>query len=236
VLLNGGQLRLSVQSNYDIPEFFAVLWDLKQCNSSDHHSLRRYLFERSRNEFEVMVLSVAALANHAECHLTQIVNELLGNELARERALGVSILAWIGSEESVSRLAEVAVTDGSRWVRSHAEWAKEVSLQEKSSRDFFRRLLHETDPYSVSAGLQVLKPALTPLARWWHADILKREEDSGLALTSKTRAILVLFWYHWGSVHKSHIEVFGRKLDEFCRGERLDRLKTPKLAPWWNWD
>jgi len=236
VALNEGQVRLSVKSAYDVPEFYAVLWDLNRCSSPAHDSLRRHLFARSRDEFEVLVLSVAGLANHAERCLTQFGNEFLGHELARERALGVSILAWIGTEESAARLAQIATTDPSRWVRTHTEWATEVALQEKSSRHFFRRLLHEADPYRVSAGLQVLKPALTPLVRWWHNDIMREEKRAGLVLAPKTAAVLESFWHHWESTRKSHVEVIGRKLDEFCRGEQLDKLKTPKLAPWWNWD
>lgn len=202
VTLNGGQIRFSVRSDYDVPEFYAVLWELNRCNSPAHDSLRRHLFAQSRNEVEVMVLSVAALANHAERYMTRTADEFLGHELARERALGVSILAWIGTEESAARLVQIATTDPSRWVRSHAKWATEVSLQEKSSRGFYRRLLHEADPYRVSAGLQVLKPALTPLARWWHHDIMHEEKRAGLVLASKTAAVLESFWHHWQSTHK----------------------------------
>jgi len=231
--LNKGRLHLSVQSDYDVPEIFVVLWDLERCSSSQHDDLRRSLFARCRNEFEVMVGCVAALANRAECRLMQFAGEQLQNEVARERALGVSLLAWVGTQESADRLAHVTQTDASHWVRRHAEWAKEVSLQERSARAFYRQLTHETDPHRLSAGLQVLKPALTPLARWWAIAILREERNGGLVLTAKAEAVLKSFWYHVESTHKSHVEVFGRKLDEFCRGEKLDQLKVSKLAPWW---
>ena len=86
----------------------------------------------------------------------------------------------------------------------------------------------------VSAGLQVIKPAVTPLARWWAASILKEENTKGLVLAPKVAAVIKSFWYHVQSTNKSHVQVFGRKLDDFCRGEKPDQLKTTKIAPWWD--
>lgn len=234
IALNYGELGITVQSSYAVPEFYTVLWDLNLCTLPAHEKLRRQLFTNSLNEFEVMVLSVAALANHAENHLGEIAYEYLEHKTARVRALGVSILGWIGTEKSANRLVQIAETDPSRWVRDHAKWASEVASQEMSSRSYFRRLLHETDPYRVSAGLQVLKPALTPLARWWSTEILNEEENSGLVLAPKIAAISKSFWHHqWATSVTSSVCACGRKLDEVCRGEHLDQLKSPKLAPWW---
>src|ERR1043166_1281050 len=233
VAINQGHMRLSVRTDCDIPECYAILWDVNRCNLPAHDDLRRQVLTACQNEFEIMVFSIAALANHAVNRLMQVADEFLGHQLARERALAASILAWIGTEESICRLTHIAATDPSRWVRTHAEWATEVSLQEKSARAFFRRLLHEPDPYVVSAKLQVLKPALTPLARWWHEEILDEERRTGLTLAARNTAILTAFWHHWTSTHKSHVAVWGRQLDEFCRGEKLHRLLTSRTAPWW---
>jgi hypothetical protein len=183
-----------------------------------------------------MVHCAAALANHAEGRLMTFANELLQNGIARERSLGVSILAWIGNQESIDLLAGVFTTDHSNWVRGHAKWANEVSLQELSARNFFRRLCHETDPYMMSGGLQTLKPALTPLAHWWSEAILEHEKAEGLVLPPKCEALLTSFWHHQNSAQSSHVAVAGRKLDDFCRGVKLDQLTTAKLAPWWKLD
>jgi len=232
--LNKGHLHLSVESNFRVPEFFVVLWDLKRCQSAEHDQLRRVLLTSARNEFEVMVQCVAALSNGAALRLNQLADEFLQDEVARERALGVSLLAWIGTEESASRLARVSQTDESKWVRHHAEWAREVTLQEKSARSLLHQLLREPDVYKLSAGLQVLKPALSPLARWWWPAIRRESSQVVQVSTPKHAAILESFWHHFDSTRKSHLEVFGRKLDEFCRGEKMDRLVSAKLAPWWN--
>ena len=232
--LNKGRLRLAVKSDYDIPEFFSALWDPTKCGRAQHHQLRRDILKACQNEFEIMVQCIAALGNNADQELERIAEEQFQEVVSRERALGVSILAWVGTDKAAERLTSIAQSDPSRWVREHAEWAREVSLQEKCARSLFRQLTHETDPFKLSSGLQVLKPALTPLARWWHTSILKEENETGLVLTPKSAAILESFWFHITSSTKSHIKVFGRELDEFCRGEKLERLKTAKLAPWWD--
>jgi len=232
--LNSGSLGIQVTSDFDIPLFYFNLWNVDSCSSAEHKQLRLHLFEECQNEFETITLTVAALANNAQAELFEIVKELLNNRLAKNRALAVSILAWIGEDESNRLLEELKSNDPSKWVRQHAEWAHEVGLQERSARIHFQAALHETDSTLVSATLQVLKPALTPVARWWHDKIRREEEKKGLALNPKIAAVIESFLYHWTSVHSSSISAAGIKLDEYCRGERLDALTTPRIAPWWN--
>jgi hypothetical protein len=131
-------------------------------------------------------------------------------------------------------LHEAKAHDASEWVRDHASWASEVALQEHSARSAFRKTLRETDPLTVSAALQVLKPALTPVARWWLYHIRREEEKGGLILRGKPAAVITSFCQHWTSTRSSSVSVAGMPLNDFCRGERLDSLKTPRLFPWWN--
>jgi hypothetical protein len=231
--LQYGRLGVTVRSDYDVPEFFHTLWNLQRCTSPEHDNLRKSFFRNCLNEFEVMIGCVAALANRAETWLMQFAEEQLANELARERVLGVSVLAWVGTSASADRLDQVVERDPNDWVRGHAKWAKEVTLQEYSARALLRQLAREGDPYKLSAGLQVLKAALTPLARWWAPGILREEKAKGTVLDSRCAAVMESFWYHFRSTHSSRVEVFGRYLEDFCRGEKLDRLKISKLVPWW---
>jgi hypothetical protein len=232
--LNSGSLGIHISSEFDVPEFYVRLWDLKLCHSAEHEQLRLYLFEDCENEFEIMTLSVAALANNAHGELFNIIRRLLNHPLAKNRALAVSILCWVGTEESNSILGNLKSNDPSSWVREHAEWALEVGLQEENARSHFRNILSDTDGFLVSAALQVLKPALSPVARWWRHQVRAEEEAKGLILQPKIAAILESFWCHWEGVRYGNIAVADIKLDEYCRGERLDQLKTPRIAPWWN--
>jgi len=175
-------------------------------------------------------------SNNAQVELLDIVTKLLKNSLAKNRALAVSILSWVGTEETNNLLTQLKQADPSSWVREHADWALEVGLQEQYARQHFRKILWETDSFSVSAALQVLKPALTPVARWWHHEIEAEEASRGLNLKPKIQGIMESFWCHWEGVRHSRITVAGVNLEEYCRGERLDKLKTPRIAPWWNLD
>lgn len=231
---HSGSLGITVSSNLNVPEFHMRLWNVNSCSTTAHDELRLHLFEQCENEFEIMVLVVAAMANSATDQLFEMAERLLSNEFAKNRALGVSMLAYIGSEKSIDRLGKLQTQDPSAWVRWHAGWASEVSLQEQQAKDHFRKALRESDPLKLSAKLQVLKPALTPLARWWMSLIKNEEEKSGLMLEGKSAAIIASFCHHWNSTSSNHVKVNGLTLDEFCRGEHLDKLKTQRLFPWWN--
>ena len=51
----------------------------------------------------------------------------------------------------------------------------------------------------------------------------------------KLAALHYRFWHRWGnnSQTKRNIEIFGRKLREYCRGEKLPAIQLPRIAPWW---
>lgn len=53
--------------------------------------------------------------------------------------------------------------------------------------------------------------------------------------TKRNRAAIGLFWAHWGnsSSNRENISLAGRKLREYCRGERLQDGVSSRMAPWW---
>ncbi|MFT5030518.1 MAG: hypothetical protein ACI9VS_002973, partial [Candidatus Binatia bacterium] len=233
VALTKGNMNHTVTSEYNVPQFCVELWNLERCGTTDHELLRRELFVLCQTDQEVMELCIAALANSAESRLLTYCDELLKNEIARERALGVSILAWIGSNDSATRLQRVAESDPSRWIRNHANWAYEVSLQEASCRSSYQRILRETDPIKVSAALQTIKPALNPSCYWWRFQLEDESEQAGLASPARVTALLRSFWYHFENGQKSDFKVFRRNPKKFCRGEDLGMKKCERMAPWW---
>ena len=128
------------------------------------------------------------------------------------------------------------MNDSSRWVRGHAWWAYEVAQQERSCREAYREALQTRDPFRISAVFEQMKPALSPTAQWWHRKIEKEEfGEEPQDIDPKLAALHYRFWYRWGnnSQTKSNIEVFMRKLREYCRGEKLPVGSTPRIAPWW---
>jgi hypothetical protein len=78
----------------------------------------------------------------------------------------------------------------------------------------------------VQTQLQVLLPALTPCARWWHLDL----ESKSKILHSTPRdvqAALAFFWHDAESECQKTPKLFGRTLSEYLRGEKIHDLRTP---------
>jgi hypothetical protein len=224
-------LPFKVDSYYEVSTFVAALWDVTDCNSPEHKALRTQIFREARDEARIMALTVAAQAEGGAQELTDLITlEFLRSRLSRDRALAVSILAWIADERAVETLERLAQEDPSHWVREHAEWAEQVARGECSARQYYRETLSEKDPIIASARLWVLEAALTPTARWWRHCI---DRDTPSPRPSRTRAVIEAFWSGWENTSPSSLQVYDRKLDEFCCGESLGSVRSPQLAPWW---
>ena len=221
-----------------VETFFAQLWRVEECRLSEHHDLRRKLLEECLNDEEIMFMTLAALVGEGEEELWSLVTEeYLASPYAKERNLGISILPWFGNDKAIEKLEQLKSDDPSQWVRGHAWWAYEVAQQERSCREVYREALQTRDLFRISAVFEQIKPALSPTARWWHGEIEKEEgfHEESLDIDPKLEALHYRFWYRWGqsTKTKSNIEVFGRKLREYCRGEKLPIGPTPRIAPWW---
>ena len=61
------------------------------------------------------------------------------------------------------------------------------------------------------------------------------ESGKGLDGNPKLFALLYRFWYRWrkSAQTKRNVEVFNRKLREYCRGQKFLAGQTPRIAPWW---
>ena len=221
-----------------IETLLAQLWKVDQCNTPEHVQLRRNLLEEYNNDQDIMFMTIAALTGGGKEELWNLVTqEYLNSNYAKERNLGVSILPWIGSDKVIELLDRLKSDDPSLWVRGHAAWAYEVAQQERSCRTVYRDALETRDLFQISAAFEQMEPALSPAARWWHRQI---EIELGLISQSqdidpKLIALVDRFWYRWCNSSKARrdIEIFGRKLKEYCRGDKLGFGAPPRLAPWW---
>src|SRR5689334_12729925 len=101
-----------------------------------------------------------------------------------------------------------------------------------SCRRIYREALGETNLVRASALLQQMQPALSKAARWWHLQT-ERDDVARKANDSISKSLRLSFWYHWQSNSNHGHEVYGRRLEKFCRGEELDDRLTSRLAPWW---
>ena len=221
-----------------VETFFAQLWRVEECRLSEHHDLRRKLLEECLNDEEIMFMTFAALVGEGEGELWNLVTEeYLASPYAKERNLGISILPWFGNDKAIEKLEQLKSDDPSQWVRGHAWWAYEVAQQERTCREVYREALQTRDLFRISAVFEQIKPALSPTARWWHREIEKEEgfHEKPQDIDPRLDALHYRFWYRWGNSSKTkrNIEVFGRKLREYYRGERFFGGFPPRIAPWW---
>lgn len=229
--------RTVYHTDYRVPTFLSQLWRVKDCNLLAHRQFRRSLLEETPNDYNIMCMTRAALAEGGGDELWQLATqEYLASNTAKERNLGVSILPWFGTKAAIALLKRLQSEDPSDWVRGHAKWAYEVAQQERSCRAVYREALQTRDLLRISAVFEPLKPALSPMALWWH-HLIEEEELGDVTSDSdaKLHALLHQFWYRWRNALKSnpHREVFGRRLRDYCRGDKLQGSILPKIAPWW---
>ena len=230
--------RIVCSTSYGVETSLAQLWQVEECKLSEHRDLRRKLLEEGLNDEDIMFMTLAALVGGGEEDLWNLVTqEYLASPYAKERNLGVSILPWFGNDEAIEKLKQLKSDDPSQWVREHAWWAYEVAQQEQGCRKVYREALRTHDLFRISAVFEQIKPALSPTARWWHGEIEKEEgfHEESQDIDPRLDALHYRFWYRWGNSSKTrrNIEVFGRKLREYCRGEKLSMGSSPRIAPWW---
>lgn len=220
-------LHVNVLNRYGVSTFIAALWRSAAAGNMDSRELCMLLINESRNDEDLMLHSITALAEGGATFLARFCEELLSKPLAKDRCVGVSILPWIGDENAINRLKRIVKEDESGWVKAHGEWALEVALQEASCRRFYRNLIQERSRNGLLSGLQVLKPALTPVCALWHRQI---EIDTQIyeKAPSEICAVLSLFWYDRKSSLRKTPQLFGRKLDRYLRGEEISHLNSPK--------
>ena len=235
---NAESFKTVYRTHYGVLTFLAQLWKVEYCNSPQHRQFRRELLEECLNDEEIMFMTLAALIEGGQEELWGLViQEYIESPYAKERNLGVSILPWFGTCEAIEWLDQLKSDDSNQWVRGHAAWAYEVAQQERSCREVYREALRTRDLFRISAVFEQIKPALSPTARWWHREIEKEEgfHEESLDIDPRLDALHYRFWYRWGSSSKtkSNIEVFGRKLREYCRGEKIPVGSPPRIAPWW---
>jgi hypothetical protein len=216
----------------------ARLWSSKCDVAPGIGLLRRELCDRAQTDEEIFVQALAASKGGTQNEMVVIAKERLASPRARDRALGITLLAFVSPERDVGELLKRAAdNDESYWVRDQAEWAQEALAIEASCRNRYLDLLrgpHSLENFSI--GLAELRFALTPLANAWRFHV---EEVAGYqSRNDRPSTYLELFWYHWEHRSESHrdVKIADRKLRDFCRGEKLKDGVTSRMAPWWNLD
>lgn len=223
----GSALRVNVINDYGQPTFAAALWRSASATNVCSLALCKQLVETSNTDEELASHAILAQAEGALEILLEICDELLAARFARDRALAVSLLAWVPNNAQIAKLLALSTDDPSGWIRTHANWAAEVARHEQAVRNHYRTIVGMQDRNAVLAGLQVLLPALTLSALSWHRQI-EAQELTTINLPPKVEAALAVFWYNFRSRSKKAPKIFGRDLREYLRGECIRDLRVPK--------
>lgn len=191
---------------------------------------RQALLE-AKNDLEIAHITWAAQVSGAESAILSIANGWAHSNQMSERALAVSILAWIESPSSLERLQEMESRDVSLWVREHSTWAMRAWKTEAYAKRLFRRISRQTEPWLASVMLEQLRPALTSAAKWWMPREL-RKMRSDLTISPDIHALLYTAYHHRSGSTSTSEKVWDRSLKDHWRGEKLDS-HSESLAPHW---
>lgn len=214
----------------------AVLWEPGLNASNEVRAERRQRLIAAPHDEALLWQSLAARLAGNATEVAELATEFLASASARDRALGVTLLAYQGDEQSLSTLKSLCENDASFWVRDHAYWAWEACATEAACRARYREVVAAESLELVAAGLAEMRMALSPLAHGWRGAI--ERDAAALTQDRRKRAYLDIFWEHWGnsSSRQKNIKLCGRELLKHCRGEQLKDGVTGRMAPWWKLD
>ena len=210
---------------------YQQLWHPRLLAIHEHSDKPRQELWDASNDLEIAQLTWGALVSGAESLVLGFAQSWAKSAHMNQRALAVSILAWIEAPAALSVLQELESQDVSLGVRQHAQWAIRVWKTEDYAKQIFRRIGKQTEPWLASVRLEQLHPALTIAAKWW----LPREIKPILANTmiaEDIRALLYSAYYRRHNSTGSSEKIWGRDLKEYWRGEKTDS-HSKSLAPHW---
>ncbi len=219
------------ETQYGFDTSYQMLWHPILLTKTDHVQRIRQTLLEAKNDLEIAQITWAAQVSGAEPFILSLSNEWAGSNRMSERALAISMLAWIESSSALERLQELDGQDTSRWVREHATWAIQAWRTEAYAKRLFRRASRQAEPWLASVMLEQLRPALTAAAKWWMPREL-RNMFSDVTITPDIRALLFSSYYHRSGLTGGSEKVWDRNLKEYWCGEKLDG-HFESLAPHW---
>lgn len=209
------------------------LWSPELNGVAEASELRLRLLHEAPHDEALLWQVQAAHGRDNQAEIGLIAKEALKSPIARDRALGASLLAFQGDENALHLLHSSRESDSSFWVREHAAWAWDVCASEHACRRRYNELLEAVSLAELSCGLAELRPALSPMACAWRCALERKRPGS--ITDPQQRVYLELFWYHSEGrrTRMENVEMGRRKLSEHCRGERLRRGVSDHIVPWW---
>lgn len=198
--------------------FIKELFNIEKFPQKKYQEARKNILLNLKNDLEYLQVSTLALQGLGEEELLNLCRELLFSSYATDRLKAISIIIWIATEETITILKELKLSDDSKYIREYARWAEQVSLQEKYVREIYEEALIETEVESISPKLYQIKDALTPTFNYWSSP-LHDKYCSGC-----NKIYVQRFLDKTKDMRKSSdkTEVYDRKLIEYYCGKKID--------------
>lgn len=225
------RFRQTNEMQYGFETSYQLIWHPALLTKEGQAQRPRHALLEARNDLEIAHLTWAAHLCGAEQDILGLAQDWAGSGHMRERALAISILAWVESPTALDVLLKLENQDTSRWVRQHARWAIRVWKTEDYAKQLYRRASQQTEPWLTSVMLEQLHPALTSAAKWW----MPRELKSIFVnsnISGDIRALLYSSYYRRSRTISSNETIWERDMKKHWRGERLDS-HSESLAPHW---
>lgn len=210
---------------------FDAIWDTEFDEIAECNELRMKWITESRDD-EALLWAVCGAVRHGnEDRIKAFAQEMLESELARERALGVSLTAFLCPEGATEAMVEIAKCDKSFWIREHATWAFEVCETECAVRSTLEQAAKSTAVSDTVRLVGLIAPSLSPMTLAAFKKIRMNFSES----LPETVALVdnLLRRYQNSSRSSSRVEIGRRILSEYCRGEKLKDGETSRMSPWW---
>ncbi len=198
------------------------LFDLEQYGDSKHIEYRENIILKAKSDLEYMQIVIMAFQGKTDNEVLKICKELIESRYAKDRLKAISMLMWFPTINEIEILNNLKLYDDSDYVRKYAQWAEQVILQEKYTREICEEAFREKNKSVLSAKLYQIRNSLTPTFGYWGGEIIKQCRQSNKTELDRVYIQKFLDRTREQRKIKNEFEVNGRKLSEYCCGEKLD--------------
>lgn len=220
------------EMQYGFAKSYQQIWNPRITVLPELAGRPREALSEATNDLEIARLTLAAQVVGAGQTVFRMAQEWTESKHMSERALAISILAWIETPDALDILENLQRGDASRWVRQHAMWATCAWKTEDYAKRLFWRISEQTEIWLASVMLEQLHPALTFAAKYWMArDLNSIRIDT--KTTGDIRGLLSVAYFRRSSRSGGNDEkIWGRDLTRHWRGEQVNS-HAESLAPHW---
>jgi len=199
------------------------LFNVEMFGDNKHIKYREEFILNAKSDLEYLQIAIMAFQGKTDNEVLKICKELLESRYAKDRLKAISMIMWFATPNEIEIINNLKLYDDSDYVRKYAQWAEQVSFQEKYTREICEEAFYEKDKSALSAKLYQIRNALTPTFGYWGGEIIEKCRESNKSELDKVYIQKFLHRTKEKRKMTDKFEISGRKLSEYYCGEKLDR-------------